>query len=200
MSAPLYGIVLAGGRSSRMGQDKASLTYHGRPQLHVAFDLLSDFVERAFVSVRPGQDDDPVRGALPQITDQMESVGPAAGLLAAHAAHPQAAWIALACDLPQLDRATLEALVAARTGTHDAYTFDSTFDGKPEPLCAIWEPAALEVLARQVAEEGKICPRRALMSGHTQRLPPRSSGALDNINTPQEREAALARLESSCRA
>ena len=59
--APLYGLVLAGGRSSRMQRDKAALTYHGRTQLEWAMELVTPFVERAFVSVRPDQQSDPVR-------------------------------------------------------------------------------------------------------------------------------------------
>lgn len=52
---PLYGLVLAGGVSARMGQDKAELSYHGAPQLQVAYETLSPLVERCFVSVRPAQ-------------------------------------------------------------------------------------------------------------------------------------------------
>ena len=56
--APLYGLVLAGGRSTRMQRDKAALAYHGRTQLEWAMDLITPFVERAFVSVRPDQQSD----------------------------------------------------------------------------------------------------------------------------------------------
>ncbi|HXO65108.1 MAG TPA: NTP transferase domain-containing protein, partial [Steroidobacteraceae bacterium] len=54
--APVYGLVLAGGRSTRMGRDKAALAYGGgTPQLERAMALLSPHVERAFVSVRAEQ-------------------------------------------------------------------------------------------------------------------------------------------------
>ncbi|KXV33592.1 molybdenum cofactor biosynthesis protein MoaAD [Gluconobacter thailandicus] len=191
--SPLYGLVLAGGLSSRMGQDKAALTYHGEPQLRNAFDALSPMVERCFISVRNGQKDDPLRAGFPQIVDAVDVDGPAAGLLSAHEAYPEAAWLVLACDLPLLDRITLETLIGARDDQHVAVAYRSEHDGLPEPLCAIWEPAALEALARQV-ENGRKCPRKLLINSDTLLLSPRTTGALDNINTPEERESVSRRL------
>ena len=53
MSAPtLYGLLLTGGRSTRMKRDKAGLEYAGRPQLTRAMELIAPLVGRAFVSVR----------------------------------------------------------------------------------------------------------------------------------------------------
>ena len=77
-SLPLYGLVLAGGRSTRMQRDKAALAYHGRTQLEWAMDLITPFVERAFVSVRPDQQGDPVRAKYPQVVDTHENLGPIA--------------------------------------------------------------------------------------------------------------------------
>ncbi|GAC88818.1 bifunctional molybdenum cofactor biosynthesis protein (molybdopterin-guanine dinucleotide biosynthesis protein A and MoaD) [Gluconobacter thailandicus F149-1 = NBRC 100600] len=191
--SPLYGLVLAGGLSSRMGQDKAALTYHGEPQLRNAFDALSPMVERCFISVRNGQKDDPLRAGFPLIVDAVDVDGPAAGLLSAHQAYPDVAWLVLACDLPLLDRITLETLIGARDDQHVAVAYRSEHDGLPEPLCAIWEPAALEALARQV-ENGRKCPRKLLINSDTLLLSPRTTGALDNINTPEERESVSRRL------
>lgn len=191
--SPLYGLVLAGGLSSRMRQDKAALTYHGEPQLRNAFDALSPMVERCFISVRNGQKDDPLRAGFPQIVDAVDVDGPAAGLLSAHEAYPDAAWLVLACDLPLLDRITLETLIGARDHQHVAVAYRSEHDGLPEPLCAIWEPSALEGLARQV-ENGRKCPRKLLINSDTLLLSPRTTGALDNINTPEERESVSRRL------
>ena len=83
MSAPVYGLLLAGGRSTRMQRDKAALEYHGRSQLAHAYERLAAAVERAFVSVRPDQVDDPVRRPYPQVVDQRAGLGPLAGILAA---------------------------------------------------------------------------------------------------------------------
>ena len=53
MTTPIYGLVLAGGRSTRMQRDKAALLYHGRTQIEWAMDLLRPHVEKVFLSVRP---------------------------------------------------------------------------------------------------------------------------------------------------
>jgi len=194
MSAPLYGLVLAGGRSTRMQRDKARLAYAGRSQLERAFELLTPYVERTFVSVRADQTDDPVRRRYERIVDRHDNLGPIAGILAAQAEHPEAAWLVLAVDLPLLDAATLEHLVWARRADRPATAYRSSHDGLPEPLCAIYEPSSRAALEAYVAS-GRVCPRKFLMSAEAALLDEPNPCALDNINTPEEYGAARAALE-----
>jgi molybdopterin-guanine dinucleotide biosynthesis protein A len=115
MSAPeLYGLVLAGGHSRRMRRDKASLPYAGTPQLARALQLLEPLVGRCFVSVRADQLSDPQRAAHNTIADIKPDLGPISGIHAALHAYPDRAWLILACDLPFLDAATLQRLIARR--------------------------------------------------------------------------------------
>jgi molybdopterin-guanine dinucleotide biosynthesis protein A len=193
MSAPLYGLVLAGGRSTRMQRDKATLAYHGRTQLEWAMDLIAPFVERAFVSVRPDQTQDPVRAKFPQIVDQQDNLGPIAGILSAQAAHPEAAWLVLACDLPYLDAATLKHLIWARQADRPATAYRSSHDGLPEPLCAIYEPASREAIAAFVAT-GRNCPRKFLIRSEAHLIEEPNPRALDNVNTPEEYGSAMTTL------
>ena len=193
---PLYGLLLTGGESRRMGEDKALIDYAGEPQVVRAFRQLERVVEHAFVSVRESQRDEATRRNLPQIVDRQNDIGPAAGILAAHEAYPDVAWLVLACDLPLLNAHTLDALLAARDMHRAATAFSSSHDGLPEPLCAIWEPMAIDGLARQVAD-GKICPRKALIQLDARLIPPVDARALDNANSPAERADILARLRAS---
>ena len=195
--APLYGLVLAGGRSSRMQRDKAVLTYHGRTQLEWAMDLITPFVERAFVSVRPDQQSDPVRAKFAQIVDTAENLGPIAGIMAAQAAHPDAAWLVLACDLPFLDAATLKHLIWARQEDKPATAYRSSHDGLPEPLCAIYEPASRESIASYVATSGKNCPRKFLIRSEAHLIEEPNPRALDNVNTPEEYGSAMTSFSSN---
>ena len=193
-TAPIYGLLLSGGASQRMQRDKAQLSYAGEPQLLRAWRVLSAVTERAFVSVREAQRDDPLRAQLPQLVDTYDAVGPAAGILSAQDAYPEAAWLVIACDLPRLDEATLRTLIAARDPAKDATVFTSRFDDLPEPLCALWEPSSHARL-KQRYDAGSYCPRKALIQSDIVLLPAPGE-ALDNINTPEEFAQMQRQLES----
>jgi molybdopterin-guanine dinucleotide biosynthesis protein A len=176
-----------------MGRDKAALDWRGRPALERAFELLSGVAERAFVSLRADQADDPLRAARPHIVDGDTGSGPVAGIAAAQAAFPEAAWLVLACDLPFADRATLEHLLARRDRSRPATAFRSAHDGLPEPLCALWEPSSREPLLAFVAS-GRHCPRKFLIESGAALLDLPDPRALENVNTPAELAAARAAL------
>jgi molybdopterin-guanine dinucleotide biosynthesis protein A len=195
--APVYGLVLAGGRSTRMQRDKAALTYHGRTQLEGAMLLLESRVERTFISVRPGQND-PMRARFEQIVDTHEGLGPIAGIVAAQARFPEVAWLVLACDLPFLDGETLDYLLARRDPTREATAFRSSqpkHNGLPEPLCAVYEPASRTPILAYLAT-GKDCPRKFLINADTGLLDQPNARALDNVNTPEEYGSAMASMNS----
>ena len=188
---PLFGLVLAGGESRRMRSDKAALAYAARPQLAEAFDLVARHVVRAFVSVRRDQAGEALRAAYPQVVDGPDGRGPVAGIIAAQAAHPEAAWLVLACDLPHLDDATLATLVARREPGRLATAFRSRYDGLPEPLCAIYEPRSRERILAHVAG-GRDCPRKFLLEHDVMVLEAVANAALDNANTPEDAAEARA--------
>lgn len=193
---PLYGLVLAGGRSSRMQADKAALAYGRQPQLARAFDLLAPRVQQAWISVRADQRNERLRAGYPQIVDGSVGSGPIAGIAAAQALHPDAAWLVLACDLPLLDAATLDQLLTRRDTGRLATAFRSATDGLPEPLCAIYEPASREPILRHAAS-GHDCPRKFLMRHDAALIEPLHPHALDNANTPQDVAALRAVLAAS---
>ena len=112
---PVYGLVLSGGRSRRMGRDKALLEYAGETQLERAVRLLEEHLERVFVSVRADQVEDPERARFEQVVDRYTDLGPAAGILSALEAHPDVAWLVLACDLPNVNDDTIATLLRRRS-------------------------------------------------------------------------------------
>lgn len=187
---PIYGLVLSGGRSSRMGRDKALLKYHGKSQIEWTAELARLVCERVYVSVRPDQVNDPERARLPQIVDRVENKGPIAGILAAQAAAPDVAWLVLACDLPFIDDPTLRHLIASRDPARVATAYRSTHDGLPEPLCAIFEPRSRALIEAHVAG-GKDCPRKFLIRSDALLIEQPNPRALDNINTAEEFAAVV---------
>lgn len=191
--APLFGLVLAGGRSTRMRRDKAALEYAGSSQLERAVELITPLVERVFVSVRPDQSRDPLRARFAQIVDSGEVAGPIAGIMAAQSRYPDAAWLVLACDLPLLDQETLQHLLRSRRPERQATAYRSSHNGLPEPLCAIYEPSSCEAMRAHVAS-GRDCPRKFLINANTELIDQPAPGALDNVNTPQDYGSATHRL------
>ncbi|HEY3730566.1 MAG TPA: NTP transferase domain-containing protein [Steroidobacteraceae bacterium] len=200
MSAPsLYGLVLTGGQSRRMQRDKAALPYGGKSQLGRAMDLLAPQVERAFVSVRSDQVHEPSRSAFDTIADLKSDLGPIAGIHAALHAHPDRAWLVLACDLPFLDPATLRHLIAHRDSARIATAYRSNFDGLPEPLCAIFEPRSLPIIDESIGQ-AQHCPRSLLSRSDVALLDLPNARALDNINTGEEYAAAVSALDGAPRS
>ena len=194
--ASLYGLILAGGASTRMQRDKAALIYQGKTQLDRAFDLAHRHLAEVFVSVRAAQAHDPHRAHHPMIVDSVAGEGPIVGIRSALAAHPEVAWLVLACDLPFLSDATLDALIRGRDPGTFATAYRSAHDGLPEPLCAIWEPMAAAMLADYQAAGGH-CPRKFLIRQGARLLDPPDPRSLDNINTAEEYARAVAVLEAS---
>lgn len=192
--APLYGLVLAGGRSTRMGQDKSLINFHGKPQREHIADLLSQWCSKIFISCRGDQVEE-IGGQYSPIPDTFLGLGPYGAILSAFREHPDAAWLVVACDLPHMDEATLEQLVAQRNTSKIATTFKSPFDQFPEPLVTIWEPRSYPILL-QFMGQGYTCPRKVLLNSPIELLVAENTEALENVNKPDELNKALGKIKN----
>ena len=182
---PVYGLVLAGGQSRRMGSDKALLQRDGKSQLAYIVELLGDVVDRVFVSARQDQADDPERSRFELIVDAFDDMGPVAGIMSAMQQHPQADWLVVACDLPNIDRTTLEYLLQHRSGPQAFTAYRSSHDDLPEPLCAVYM-AGSDAVIREFVADGIVCPRKMLIRSDTKLLVQPHPQSLDNVNTPDD--------------
>jgi molybdopterin-guanine dinucleotide biosynthesis protein A len=181
----IYGLVLSGGRSRRMGQDKALLERDGRSQLAHIVAMLERHVDRVFVSTRPDQKDEAERRRYDQVVDRYEDLGPLAGILSAMDEHPEADWLVVACDLPNIVDETIERLLAERSTSQPFTAYISSHDGLPEPLCAIWR-AGSDRIIRGLMEDGVRCPRKILIRSDTHLIEQADPRSLDNVNTPED--------------
>ena len=183
---PLYGLVLAGGRSVRMGEDKGAIDWHGKEQRYYVADLLKQFCAEVFISCRAEQRGD-IDPAYKTLQDTFEGSGPIIAILSAFNAHPKAAWLIVACDLPLLDTPTIQYLMQHRDVTKIATTFKSPFDSLPEPLITIWEPRSHSLIEPYLAD-GFKCPRKLLIRNENavSILVPPNADALMNANTPED--------------
>ncbi|GAA5522915.1 NTP transferase domain-containing protein [Aliifodinibius salicampi] len=192
--SPLKGLVLAGGKSTRMHTDKTKLDYHGKPQRVHLYELLDDYCDEVFLSCRKEQQSDIPEG-YNIITDSFLDMGPMGALLSAFKQHPDSAFLTVACDLPLLTSKTLESLKENQNPSKIATAFKNNESGFPEPLITIWEPKSYQVLLTFLGM-GHSCPRKALINADVQLLDPPDSQELMNANNPGEYEQALAKLST----
>jgi len=150
------GVVLAGGSSSRMGQDKATLVVGGQTLAERAAATLARVCPEVVVADRG-------RGVVPGLrsVDDGPGQGPAAGLLGAARALPGRALLALACDLPAVPEALLAALAGGEAEWAAADLVIPRTRRGLEPLVARYGPRALAALEEQVAA-GDYAPRHLL--------------------------------------
>lgn len=185
MSRAVYGLVLAGGESRRMGRDKALLHRGAQTQLAYIVDLVGQYVDKVFVSARADQRDDPERSQYNLIIDRYTNLGPVAGILTALREYPEVDWLVVACDLPNVDSETLETLLAHRDGGQYFTAYTSSYDDLPEPLCAIYHCGSADTI-QSFVDGGINCPRKILIRSETHLLEQGDARSLDNINTPDD--------------
>ncbi|MEO1261462.1 MAG: NTP transferase domain-containing protein [Bacteroidota bacterium] len=190
---PVCGLVLAGGKSQRMGKDKGLINYHGMPQREYAAQLLNHFCEKTFLSCRPDQMEE-LKGDFPLLPDTFIGLGPMGAILSAFREKPDAAWLVVACDLPLLDKPTLDFLINNRNISEIATTFRSPVNKFPEPLVTIWEPRSYPVLLNFLSQ-GYSCPRKALINSPINMLEVPRAEALKNVNTPEDLAEIKNRIE-----
>jgi molybdopterin-guanine dinucleotide biosynthesis protein A len=185
MVTPVNGLVLAGGKSVRLGRDKSSIDWHGKEQQYYLADLLQSFCAAVFISRREKvQNEKDLYYKI--LVDSYTGIGPYGAILSAFTFQPDVAWLVVACDLPLIDKNTLSFLLENRDETKMATTFQSPVDGLPEPLITIWEPKSHEVLLSYLSN-GYTCPRKALIkSDNANILQPPNADLLMNVNTPED--------------
>ncbi len=205
---PLYGLVLSGGNSMRMGKDKGNLQYFNTSQNQRACDLLASLTQHVFISLKKKQ-----HCSLPhpykRINDnkaylqfifenkQANINGPIIGILSAAKRFPKASWLVLACDLPFVEKKTLLHLIKKRDETKLATTYLDKNNLLPEPLCTIYEKKALPLL-KDFFKKRLYCPRKFLLSHTTQvnTLPSINPKWLENINTKEEYKKTLFEIQT----
>ncbi len=184
----LNGLVLAGGKSVRMGQDKSIIEWHGKEQRYYMADMLQQLCTEVFISCRPEQEEE-INSNYKTLPDTYTELGPYGGILSAFKQAPDRAWLVTACDLPLLDANTLQYLIQNRDSSAVATTYESPFDGLPEPLIAIWEPKSFSVLL-SFLERGYTCPRKVLRNSDIKMIKPLNPDTVMNVNTPRDAEKA----------
>ncbi len=174
--------MLAGGRSARMGREKALLPFRGRV---LAASIASAVAEAAGTATLVGN---PALGALAgyaAIPDRFPGEGPLGGILTA-LAHSRAEWnLIVACDMPALDAPFLRSLLdAAETAGADVLLPHGP-SGRPEPLCAVYRIGARSALEAAFASGARKITA-ALAGLRTAPYEVTEMTPLQNVNTPED--------------
>lgn len=191
----LNGLVLAGGKSSRMGEDKGLLQWHRKEQRYHIADMLSSSCNEVFISCRKEQANE-IDKRYKLIKDEYEDAGPLGAIVSAFHKNKNCAWLVVACDLPLLDEKTIQHLIQNREETLVATAFQSPYDSLPEPLITIWEAEALPLLEAALYE-GKYSPQKILMNTKIKILQAHNASSLLNVNTPQDKEKIIQFLKTT---
>ena len=199
------GLVLTGGKSTRMGRDKSELEYHGKPQKEFVKELLESKAFETYYSVRPfdfAQGDNKELDVISsvvekstidnQIPDTFFNLGPFGGICSAFQKDPNSAWFVLATDLPFVNQDLVELLLEKRNPAKVATAIKGKGKQFPEPLITIYEPKAYPILLQYLAQ-GYSCPRKMLINSEVE-IVEVEDDLIRNINTPEEYEAAKKEL------
>ena len=178
--APIQGLVLAGGKSTRMGKDKGVLNFFGKNQRDVAIELLEKNRLKTYLSVREEQE----ISIEHKITDKFVGLGPFGAICSAFQENPDVAWLVIATDLPFVTDEVIQLLLKHRNPSKIATTIKGKDKQFPEPLITIWEPKSYTLLLNYMAQ-GYSCPRKVLINSDVE-IVEIDDSFIRNINTPEE--------------
>jgi molybdopterin-guanine dinucleotide biosynthesis protein A len=191
------GIVLCGGKSSRMGVAKATLPFGDESMLQRVVRLLGTVVSPIIVVAARDQPLPPLPDDVTVARDEREAKGPLEGIRAGLSALPasiDAAYIT-SCDVPLLVPAFVERMIELM-GDHDVAVMD--IDGFAHPLSAIYRRSTLAVAETLLADD-RLRPLFLFDRVRTRRVTPEEMTAVDpelrtlrNLNNQDDNRAALA--------
>lgn len=188
-SNDITGVILAGGRNSRIQREKAFLPIGGVPLIDRQVALLQQhFSHICIVTAKPQ-----IRARFPRLQfaeDQFAHMGPAAGIHAALKNCITEAVFVVACDMPCLDGTLIERMVAHYRSSHAQIVIPQHTKGI-EPLHALYHVDCLVPLERQLHQG--ICTVRHFfdeMNVHYMDVSQRDSSVFCNINTQWDLQAS----------
>jgi molybdopterin-guanine dinucleotide biosynthesis protein A len=190
------GIVLCGGRSTRMGSSKALLQFGAETMLQRVVRLLGTVVSPLVVVAAPGQEMPALPAFVTVTRDEQEGRGPLEGLRAGLKALPHDVELAYvtSCDVPLLVPGFVEHMVQL-LGEHDISVME--IDGFAHPLSAVYRRRTLVQVEALLAAD-RLRPAYLFEAVSTRRVQPAEMAGVDpqlltlrNLNTPQDYADAL---------
>ena len=192
----LIGVVACGGKSTRMGNDKSLLEYHGMPQWSYIYKLMQPFCEEVVVSCSKSQ-----IGFYPStvkcIADKEEyfNIGPMACLLSTHDDYPIHDFLLIGCDYPFLDLQHVKQLFERRNENNMALSFFNRTNNIYEPLLAIYKNECMELIKNRFQNQ-EYSLRHLLEDISAMKVDPDSEKIIQSVDDKQAFHMALNDLNS----
>ena len=185
----LIGIVLMGGKSSRMLEDKSLINYNGKAQFEFIHELLSEFCAEVYLSVKSTFKSD-----LSLIFDskKYQNIGPLLGLISAFESK-KSAFLVLAIDYPLIDKSEIENLISERDVSSVASVLYNTESSFFEPFLGIYEESFFEILVPEIQNENYSL-QNILSKNKVKKVFPLRNESLKNINSQAEKNEFLTKL------
>ncbi|MCU0313546.1 MAG: molybdenum cofactor guanylyltransferase [Solirubrobacteraceae bacterium] len=187
MSAPV-GVVLAGGAGSRVGGDKAALPVAGRPLISWPLAALRAVLAEVAVVAKEATVLPPVGYGVLVWREPDEPRHPLAGVVEALRRAGGRPVVVLACDLPLVTPALVRALAEGDAGGAPALV--ARAEGRLQPLCARYEPAA-RALLEGFDGSGRVVTQIEALGPAVLEV---EAALLRNVNTPQDAAAVTQSL------
>ena len=187
----VFGAVLAGGAASRMAGDKAGAVLGGRPLFEYPLRALLERLEDVAVIAKPDTALPELPEGVRRVDEPVEPRHPATGIVAALRAAGGRPVLVLACDLPRVGAATVDALLPEPAA--GSLVVAAAAQGRVQPLIARYEAAALSRLERFEPQY----PATGLALGLGASLVPVPDEAATGVNDAEELAEVSRRWRSS---
>ncbi|MEE9439478.1 MAG: NTP transferase domain-containing protein [Saprospiraceae bacterium] len=181
----LKALILGGGKSQRMGKDKSQLIYNNnRPQQLYIADLCAELNIDTYISKQHDYPENKI-DQYSVINDRLIAMGPFGAIVSAMMYDPDSAWLVIACDLPYIDKASINRLIKNRDASKYATATIGIGNPFPEPLISIYEPKIYSRFLQFMAL-GYSCPRKVLINSEVKTVEILDNKTITNVNTLDE--------------
>ncbi len=189
----LKALILAGGESKRMLEDKSKISYNGDvSQVKYLAEMTNALGLDTFISKANNATDEQIYG-YPIIKDKFVNMGPFGAIASAFMKNPNVAYLVLACDLPFVTKESLSHLIDSRSSSQFATSYKLKSQAFPEPLLSIYEPRIYQRMLRLLSL-GYACPRKVLINSAVKIVDLEDESVAFNANTPEDRDLAIGKL------
>ena len=194
MKKELYGLVVCGGKSSRMGTDKSLINYHGKPQRYYVYEMLEWVCDKVFISCNRAQATS-IIAPYQMLADQpeLENVGPMAALLTAFSTYPDKDFLVVGCDYPLVTTKDLKEFEKGLDREQMASAFYNEENNMYEPLLAYYSERSGNEIQRMY-RDNQYSLQHFLKENNAKKYNPVRPKNVISVDTPEDFEMAKEKI------